>query len=231
VTETENELVRHAVRDGKDPKTRRLLYLTGGGFVVFMVATAVLLAILISGWMRGLEAGADLVTAVQDGCDEGRVEASICQKADSTEETLAEEPQVVPGLDGQPGSPGPSGAPGKPGPSGKPGKPGKPGASGRPGVDGADSTVEGPSGAPGSDSTVPGPSGAPGEPGQSAWPFHWRMVFPAFAGYPERRYLVECITPGELCRVTDETPPEPEPTPSEPVPSDAAAGAPVGTVD
>jgi hypothetical protein len=165
VTETEKQMTRRAMRDARDPKTRRMLWASG---VVTLLAVV---AAFVAGWsllvssQKSANEGVTLAQQVQAACDRGEIDAAICQQADDTEKAAEDAPVGIPGAQGEPG---PQGIQGEPGVDGMDGSPGPRGPRGERGEDGSDSLVPGPagaSGAPGADSTVAGPQGEKGEPG------------------------------------------------------------------
>lgn len=191
MTEDERaQAVQHAVKASHDSKTRRLLWLFGSLAGVFMLVTAVLVTLVVLTLNRQVNAGAEMISAIQDECDRGQVKASICRKADDAEKEVKQGPPGIPGVAGPSGPPGKDGSPGPRGPSGAAGSPGADGSPGTNGEDGEDGTdglngADGADGQPGKDGS-PGPigpmgatgaTGPRGPEGKSAYPFTFEFEF------------------------------------------------------
>lgn len=187
---TRDEIVRHAVHDSRDPKTRRLLWGFSLAAIIFFVVTLVFAWQIWALKQDQVDAGSSVISRVQAECAQGQVDADICDLADDAEKEIQEGPPGPPGAQGDPGPAGPAGEPGEDGPRGKTGATGaqgEPGEAGSPGPAGPEGPMGpiGPSGAPGAQGE-PGPAGKKGEsgpagpsgsPGDDAYPFQFTFEF------------------------------------------------------
>lgn len=176
------EIKDEAAAEGRDPRTRRLIWILSLATALAIATTIVAVA---NGWQSDRDdarAGQDLASEVELACSSGQIDPElrerICPKAvdivkgepgaqgPQGEQGIPGEsgvqgiqgPQGVPGETGPQGEQGDRGLTGPPGPIGETGEPGSPGASGRPGEDGSD-------GAPGAKGDQ-GQQGEQGEQGQ-----------------------------------------------------------------
>ena len=187
---TRDEIVRHAVHDSRDPKTRRLLWGFSLAAIIFFVVTLVFAWQIWALKQDQVDAGSSVISRVQAECAQGQVDADICDLADDAEKEIQEGPPGPPGAQGDPGPAGPAGEPGEDGsdgPRGKTGATGATGAQGEPGEAGSPGPAGpqgpmgpiGPSGAPGAQGE-PGPAGEKGDkgdPGPDAYPFEFTFEF------------------------------------------------------
>lgn len=229
--EIERTAVRHAVAHSRDRGTHRWLTVFRVGMVVSILCLGVLVLLLFVRQETRDKSALELVRQVQAQCDTGAFTGSVCTKADAVERDV--KTVQIPGADGRDGTDGRDGVDGKDGKDGKPGRDGEDGADGADGADGEDGLpgINGINGLPGLSAydtavqqgfqgtvdewlaSLRGPAGKDGPAGKSAWPFRFKLVIPGGSPVEEdRTYLVECVTPGESCKVTDQTPAPPVPT-------------------
>lgn len=205
--EIEKSAVAHAVTHSRDKRTHRWLQITRIGQIVGLLVLGVLVALLFIRQADRDKTALELVEQVQEGCDSGEFEGSICNKADDVEKDVKSDEVPVPtvvnvkGEDGKPGKRGLKGDDGKPGKPGQDGSDGEPGRPGRDAVDGTDGHdgVDGTNGLSAYELAVgtgfqgtledwlTSLKGEPGESiegpkGEDAWPFNFAFTFETRTG-------------------------------------------------
>lgn len=205
--EIEKSAVAHAVTHSRDKRTHRWLQITRIGQIVGLLVLGVLVALLFIRQADRDKTALELVEQVQEGCDSGEFEGSICNKADDVEKDVKSDEVPVPTVVNVKGEDGAKGEEGKPGPRGKPGPKGDEGKPGRPGRDAVDGTnghdgVDGTNGLSAYElavgtgfqgtledwlASLKGQKGEPGESiegpkGEDAWPFNFAFTFETRTG-------------------------------------------------
>lgn len=199
--EIEKSAVAHAVTHSRDKRTHRWLQITRIGQIVGLLVLGVLVALLFIRQADRDKTALELVEQVQEGCDSGEFEGSICNKADDVEKDVKSDEVPVPTVVNVKGEDGAKGEEGKPGPRGKPGPKGDEGKPGRPGRDAVDGT-DGHDGTNGLSAyelavgtgfqgtledwlaSLKGQKGESikGEDGEDAWPFNFAFTFETRTG-------------------------------------------------
>lgn len=199
--EIEKHAVEHAVTHSRDKRTHRWLQITRIGQIVGLLVLGVLVALLFIRQADRDKTALELVEQVQEGCDSGEFEGSICNKADDVEKDVKSDEVPVPtvvnvkGEKGDEGKRGPKGNDGKRGPKGDEGEPGQ---AGRDAVDGKDGQ-HGTNGLSAYElavgtgfqgtledwlASLKGQKGESikGEDGEDAWPFNFAFMFETRTG-------------------------------------------------
>lgn len=156
---------RDAVKQSKDPKTRRILTLVVVLWVLTLIAA---LGLAWRAYFQEKEKSQTLAEQISAACDNGHFgpglskedESKLCSNA---EKVIQNDPVSQVGPQGPPGPQGPQGVEGPPGPRGPQGPDGISGENGRPGKNGVNGAngVDGNDGSPGAQ----GPQGPQGETG------------------------------------------------------------------
>jgi hypothetical protein len=161
-----HDLSRSAVRQSKDPKTRRILYIVAVLWILTLFAFAF---VTWRAYFNEKEKSQTLAEQIAAACDSGTFGPGLSQ--DDEDKLCSNAQKVIDnsgvsqiGPQGPQGPPGPEGPPGKNGTNGTNGLNGKPGTNGRNGTDGTDG-VDGSNGTDGVDGSE-GPPGPPGPPGK-----------------------------------------------------------------
>lgn len=184
------QLTAKATREGRDPRTRRILY---GLTALWLVTLIALVAVAWNAYFDQKEKAQTLAQQIDLACELGTFgppdftpedTAELCSNARRSDPKAPvlipgpEGPQGIPGINGvdgtdgkngQNGANGSNGQDGSDGEDGDPGSNGQDGTNGTNGVDGApgETGPAGPAGPPGPQ----GAQGAPGVDGQNAYPF------------------------------------------------------------
>ena len=215
----EEEIKAEAAAEGRDPGSRRVVWVLALLAVIALLATAAVVAI---GWKDSREeadAGQTLAQRVLAECSDNLPDSrdleDLCKSA--TEVARGEAGPIgpqgqegPPGVQGPQGIQGPQGAPGETGPRGPPGPKGDTGDTGRAGAAGAagEDGSRGATGAAGPQGPAgpAGPQGATGPQGpagESAFPFTFRFTVPSdIPGQDGTTYIVNCTQSG--CTVNQE---------------------------
>lgn len=191
--DSESDIVRDAVEDSRDVKTRRLIVILSILAILGFLVAAVTIWIAWAEKQDQVDAGRNLAAEVRAACEDERKDTEdlkqICSQAKKVEEKTAEGiqgPPGIPGLQGPEGPQGPQGIQGPRGPRGflghlgnegpqgplgPRGPPGEEGLQGPEGVQGP----EGPQGEPGAPGPE-GPQGPQGEIGPAGYPIQFMFT-------------------------------------------------------
>jgi len=226
MNEHDTRIVREAVSESKNPRTRWLIW------ILSFIALTSCISALTAAWyiwdkkQTQVNAGRNLAIQVQTACKQGYLAGQLCTTAKDVEKVAKDGPQGPPGAAGGSGPQGPAGPKGDTGTNGAPGLPGVNGAKGDPGSVGpqglkgivGDTGSEGDQGIQG----IPGPTGPKGDTGEtgdqgakgdigdtgpkgdtgdSAFPFTFEFTIPATLTSPAITYSVTCTSSTE-CVVT-----------------------------
>lgn len=208
-----DDLVQEATRDGKDPRSRKIIVLLSILAVLGFVTAGV------AGWIawgdkqKQVDAGKNLAIQIQQACKEPGVNTAdiqqLCENAKQVEEITKAGPQCPPGLSGGSGPQGPSGEDGEdgpPGPAGDKGDQGDAGGAGEAGQSGSNCEpgATGPQGerGPQGEQGAQGERGEEGPAGQPAYPFTFTFTIPGDLTSPDRTFTITCSAPAEPCTTT-----------------------------
>lgn len=212
----QEHIVEEAVAQGKDRKTRRLIYALG------TIALLSFILVLVMSWLiwnekqKQVNAGANLANQVTLACTDNIPDTKqlqhLCTLAEGVQKTVQQGPAGPPGGQGPEGPPGPQGPPGPPGrngANGSDGANGKNGANGTNGVDGKDGATgaTGPQGPVGPEGPQgpPGPAGKDGTNGQNgtdAVPFTFVFTIPGNGNQSGTTYSCTITSPGSTFTCT-----------------------------
>lgn len=149
-----NELKAASAERGRDHKTRVILVMAVG---TWLVAMLVLGGVTWNAYFKEKGKSQTLAQQVSDACEAGDLDEEERQDLCDNAEKVIENEDGLDGVDGKDGKDGADGADGLDGTDGVDGKNGRNGKNGKPGTDGAD-------GPPGPRGSL-GPAGPPGEDG------------------------------------------------------------------
>lgn len=114
-TPTQQELATEAAQEGKDSKTRHLIFWGGIGLIVFILLTLASWGYI---WWSQVQAGSNLANQVTAACKDGTLapKDDLCTQAKIVEKVVEEGPPGPPGGTGEKGEKGDTGEQG-PGPT------------------------------------------------------------------------------------------------------------------